>query len=60
MICNDIDDIERCNLTNKVGMVLSESEQVILFMTVGNDNISARLQFMNGVSTRFSKTILSC
>ncbi len=59
MMFNGMDDIERCNLTNKVGMVLSESEQEILFMTVGNDNTSARLQLMNGVPVRFSRTILS-
>ncbi len=59
MICNGIDESERCNFTNKVGMGMTESEQEILLVTVGNDNISARLQLMNGVPVRFSRTILS-
>jgi len=39
---------------------MSESEWKILLITVRNDIISSHLLFMNGVSMRISKPILSC
>jgi hypothetical protein len=60
MIFNCMDTIEQFNLIYNVGTVMTKSEWEISFMKVRNDVTSSHLQFMNGVSTRFSKTISSC
>ncbi len=49
-----MDVIERSNLIDKVGMVMTESEWEISFMTVRNDIASSCLPLMQGVSMRFS------
>jgi hypothetical protein len=54
-----MDEIEQFNLVYNVGTVMTKSEREISFMKVRNDVTSSHLQFMNGVSTRFSKTISS-
>jgi len=54
---NSMDEIELCNLINKVGTVMVQSEWEILIMTVSNNVSSSCLKFMNCISMRMSRTI---
>jgi len=60
MIFNDLEKIEWCNIIYKVGIVMAKIEPEILIITISNDVTSSDLSFMNGVSTKFPKTILFC
>ncbi len=55
---NGMNEIEQCDLVFWVGIILTKSERELSLMTVRNDITNSSLPFMNGVSMRFSKTIL--